>query len=137
MKIYYKGECYPLIWKTQMRKDLWYSMEPARLKITMPRSIYDYISSEVNRTNNRMDDSGLYELKFEVHKSESDIVKWGVSDKKTGLWEIEALVYSCIMSSEFTDGTVIGIFDVGVMEVKVQDKSRLRDYLLNEIVQYI
>lgn len=138
MRLYYNDGVYPVTWKTGMRKDRWYSMEPAKIKVTMPKSVYETILKDVNKINNNPKRDSVYLFKFELSKSESDIVEWGISEHKSGLWRMEAFIYSCSVSSKFKNGDVIVIFDIAVSEVSLMDnsilKARLRDQILNELV---
>lgn len=138
MMMRFKNEFYPIVWKTQMRGDMWYSMEPAKIKITMPASVYDVLSKDINRINNDPDRDSCYRLSFDVIKFESDNVKWRISYHKSGVWRVNTFVYNCTVSSKFRNGDVIAIFDIAVDNADILDKSIftsiLRDRILNELV---
>lgn len=134
MKIYFKNGCYPVVWKTGMKDNMWYSMEPAKLKITMPASVYDVLSKDINRVNKDPNRDSCYRFRFDISKFESDNVKWGISEHKSGLWRVGTFVYSCSISSKFKNGDVIAIFDLAVDTAVMLDKSVLRDRILNELV---
>lgn len=132
MIFYYNDVGYPMTWKSEMRDNMWYNMEPAKIKVTMPYSLYMEI---LNQYKINSVDKLLF---FEVLKSNSDIVKWGISNKNIGIWKIEACIYSMSISSKFRNGDVITIFDIAVCESIELDegfvKQRLRDELLRELV---
>jgi hypothetical protein len=48
MKLYYNGKGFPCKWKTQMKNDnMWYSMEPVKIKFTLPESVYNAIMIDI------------------------------------------------------------------------------------------
>ena len=47
MKLYYNGRGYPVQWKSLMRKDMWYNMEPVKIKFTLPESVYKAILIDI------------------------------------------------------------------------------------------
>ena len=134
MRLYYNDGVYPVTWKTGMRKDRWYSMEPAKIKVTMPSTIYDIISKDINTVNSDPNRESCYRFRFDISKFESDNVKWGISDHKSGLWRVSTFVYSCSVSSRFKNGDVIAIFDLAVDNAELLDKSVFRDRILDELV---
>ena len=51
MKLYYNGKGYPVKWKSLMRKDMWYNMEPVKIKLTLPESVYKAILVDIKLDN--------------------------------------------------------------------------------------
>ena len=52
MKFFYNGKGFPCNWKTQMKSDnMWYSMEPVKLTVTIPQSLYDIILLDIKLRN--------------------------------------------------------------------------------------
>ena len=47
MKLYYNGKGYPVKWKSLMNKDMWYNMEPVKIKFTLPESVYKAILIDI------------------------------------------------------------------------------------------
>jgi hypothetical protein len=47
MKFFYNGKGFPCKWKTQIKGDMWYSMEPVKIKFTLPESVYDAIMIDI------------------------------------------------------------------------------------------
>jgi hypothetical protein len=47
MIMYYKDYVFPIIWKSLMSKDMWYSMEPAKITATIPLEIYQPIRMSI------------------------------------------------------------------------------------------
>ena len=59
MKFFYNGKGFPCNWKTQMKSDnMWYSMEPVKLTVTIPQSLYDIILLDIklDKKNNTLRD---------------------------------------------------------------------------------
>lgn len=138
MKLYLNGKGYPMTWKTQMKDDMWYSMEPARIKVTLPESEYRKIS-EFTKKEMRLCEYDTFV--FQVYKSESDKMKWihtshtGSEFKENnGLWNVDCFVYSASICSKFRNGLVTAVFDVNACSFTKCNKSILRDLLLNELV---
>ncbi len=140
MKLIYKDNIYPLIWKTQMVKDHWYNMEPAKLKTTMPFSVYESIRLEKNlfeKTNR--EDYEPFLLTVDIYKKMDEVVEWDLSPLDYhGLWTIEIIIYSMSISSKFRDGSCTAIFEIGLYKHDEKDKSeiisKLRDIKLSELV---
>lgn len=142
MKFYHNSIGYKCEWKSLMKgSELWYSMEPARLSITMPKSIYnDIINSLKLRTAIQKSKSLSYGetepmLNLKILKELNEEVKWGIhSSDQIELWEIDALLDRISISSEFPDGTIIAKLDINIDQSNKCDKSELRELLLNEIL---
>lgn len=144
MKLYYKDKGYPVVWKSQMKSNMWYSMEPVKLHVVMPisvyKEIYNFFIKEINSDGSDM--SVLHQqdntINFQIHVSETDKINSRVIEQdrhKQGLWDLECFIISASFSSKFKNESVMAIFDVNVMNCDfIIDKSILRDLLLNELV---
>jgi hypothetical protein len=130
MIFYYNNIGYPMNWKSKMNSDMFYNMEPAKIKVTLPYDIYRKIYDDLRNEKN--------EIHFKVLKRKYDKVKWSISEESYGLWSIDAFVYSLSISSKFRNGDVTMVIDIGVFEFKKfsdqEYKSVLRDELLKELV---
>lgn len=129
MKLYLNGKGYPMTWKTEMKDDMWYSMEPAKIKVTLPESEYRKISEFAKEI-------GLGEYEFQIHKLKSDKIKWNPSnvDDDSGLWNVSCFVYYTSICSKFRNGLVTAVFDINASSFTKCKKDVLRDLLLNELV---
>jgi hypothetical protein len=133
MKIYYNDDCLTVIWKSLMRDNMWYSMEPAKLKITTTKSMYDDLHSQW--VNFECRDSNRFVMDFDIYKPSNEKVKWGLSGPDdTGLWSLQAYVNSISSTSVFPNGTITIVIDISVLDKIKQDKSELRNHILNELV---
>lgn len=137
MKLIYKDDIYPLYWKTQMRNDSWYSMEPAKMRVTMPSHVYESIKFDRSKYNS-LKLNEPFTFKFDVYK-DNELVTWGVSAPEyNGFWNIEVVVYSMLVSSKFRNGNLLAIFEVGVYNADEKDKSEaislMRDLTLSQLI---
>lgn len=145
MKFHYKEKSYPAIWKTQMKKDMWYSMEPAKLKITLPFEIYQeinklFIDNQKSQSHQNKNLFGEIEVdqkrfNFKISKSYDEKIIWGIISKEgqSGIWDIEAWLNSSTISSKFKNNTVTAIFDIAVISHQENDKSISRELILDEL----
>jgi hypothetical protein len=129
MKFYYDGVGYPCKWKTKMSKNMWYIKEPAKLKVTLPMSVYDKIKKE---------ELDIWPFKFKILKANGEYIHFNKSvDSSLEIWKLECHVNSFIICSEFRrDGLVRLVtvnFDILVIEYDLLEKSEIRDIILNEI----
>lgn len=134
MKFYYKNIGYTCNWKTKMRKDMWYSMEPARIRVTLPKNIYLEILKYIkeDNTNKKLFDK----VNFTILKSPGEELYFNKSIvENLEIWEIECFLNSSVVSSEYKKkGTVSVHFDVNIHESKLLEKDEARDIILNEIL---
>jgi hypothetical protein len=132
MKLYYNGKGYPVKWKSLMRKDMWYNMEPMRIKITLPESVYKAILIDIKLNKDELRDIFSFNLLLNKDELSRDRDKLVVETNE--YWKIDACVDRVSISSRFRNGDVTAIFEVSIFEEEELDKSELRNILLNELV---
>ena len=135
MKLYYNGKGYPCKWKTQMKNDnMWYSMEPVKLTLTIPRSLYDVILLDIklDKGNNTLND--IFRFNLLIQKGEMSRDRDKLVAEQNELWSMETYLNRSTISSKFKNDEVTVVFDLSVFEDVELDKSELRNLLLNELV---
>lgn len=135
MKLYYNGKGFPCKWKTQMNNDnMWYSMEPVKLTVTIPESLYDIILLDIklDKKNNTLRDIFRFRLLLQKGEMSRDRDKLVVENNE--LWDMETYLDRSTISSKFRNGDVKVVFYLSVFEEKELDKSELRNILLSELV---
>lgn len=132
MKLYYNGSGYDCKWKTQMRKDMWYNMEPVKIKLTLPESVYKAILIDIKLNKDEHRDIFSFNLLLNKDEMSRDPDKLTVETNE--YWKIDACVDRVSISSRFRNGEVTTIFEVSIFEEEELDKSQLRNLLLNELV---
>jgi hypothetical protein len=132
MKLYYNGSGYDCKWKTQMRKDMWYNMEPVKIKLTLPESVYKAILIDIKLNKDEHRDIFSFNLLLNKDEMSRDPDKLTVETNE--YWKIDACVDRVSISSRFRNGEVTTIFEVSIFEEEELDKSELRNLLLNELV---
>ncbi len=132
MKLYYNSRGYTVQWKSLMRKDMWYNMEPVRIKFTLPESTYKAILIDIKLNKDEHRDIFSFNLLLNKDEISRDRDKLVVETNE--YWKIDACVDRVSISSRFRNGEVVAIFEVSIFEETELDKSELRDMLLNELV---
>jgi hypothetical protein len=132
MKLYYNGRGYPVQWKSLMRKDMWYNMEPVKIKLTLPESVYKAILIDIKLNKDEYRDIFSFNLLLNKDEMSRDRDKLVVETNE--FWKIDACVDRSSITSRFRNGDVIAIFEVSIFEEEELDKSELRNLLLNELV---
>jgi hypothetical protein len=132
MKLYYNGRGYPVQWKSLMRKDMWYNMEPVKIKLTLPESVYKAILIDIKLNKDEYRDIFSFNLLLNKDEMSRDRDKLVVETNE--YWKIDACVDRVSITSRFRNGDVIAIFEVSIFEEEELDKSELRNILLNELV---
>ena len=132
MKLYYNGRGYPVQWKSLMRKDMWYNMEPVKIKFTLPESVYKAILIDIKLNKDEHRDIFSFNLLLNKDEMSRDPDKLVVETNE--YWKIDACVDRASITSRFRNGDVVAIFEVSIFEEEELDKSELRDLLLNELV---
>ena len=135
MKLYYNGKGFPCKWKTQMKNDnMWYSMEPVKLTVTIPRSLYDVILLDIklDKGNNTLND--IFRFNLLIQKGEMSRDRDKLVAEQNELWSMETYLNRSTISSKFKNDEVTVVFDLSVFEDVELDKSELRNLLLNELV---
>ena len=131
MKLYYNGKGYPVIWKSLMKKDMWYNMEPVKIKFTLPESVYRAILMDIKLDKS---DRDTFSFNLLLQKGETSRDRDKLLVETNEFWKINACVDRASITSRFRNGDVIAIFEVSIFEEEELDKSELRDLLLNELV---
>lgn len=132
MKLYYNGRGYPVQWKSLMRKDMWYNMEPVKIKFTLPESVYKAILIDIKLNKDEHRDIFSFNLLLNKDELSRDRDKLVVETNE--YWKIDACVDRVSITSRFKNGTVTAIFEVSVFEETELDKSELRNILLSELI---
>ena len=132
MKLYYNGRGYPVQWKSLMRKDMWYNMEPVKIKFTLPESVYKAILIDIKLNKDEHRDIFSFNLLLNKDEISRDRDKLVVETNE--YWKIDACVDRVSITSRFKNGTVTAIFEVSVFEETELDKSELRNILLSELI---
>jgi hypothetical protein len=135
MKFYYDGVGYPCKWKTKMNKSMWYSQEPAKLRVTLPVSVYDKIKRDIKADNGKLFDI----IKFKILKNENEKLNfYNSNDSEKEMWQLECCLEYSIICSEFKESKenklFSVIFDLTVMDNELMNKSDMRELILNEIL---
>lgn len=131
MKLYYNGRGYPVQWKSLMRKDMWYNMEPVKIKLTLPESVYNAILIDIKLDKS---DRETFSFNLLLKKDETSRDSDKLLVETNEYWKIDAYVNRSSISSRFRNGDVTAIFEVSIFEQEELDKSELRNILLNELV---
>jgi hypothetical protein len=123
MKIYINNRLLEVEWKSLMEPDMWYSMEPAILKI---KKIHrnEYHSLLKDKKDN---------VSITVYKLKSDFTD-KLDEYKAGLFDIEIILYYSKVVKRRRDGYLDIILNVCVKEMEQKDKSELRDILLETLI---
>ena len=132
MKLYYNGRGYPVQWKSLMMKDMWYNMEPVKIKFTLPESVYKAILIYIKLNKDEHRDIFSFNLLLNKDEMSRDPDKLVVETNE--YWKIDACVERVSITSRFKNGTVTAVFEVSIFEEEELDKSELRDILLSELV---
>jgi len=132
MKLYYNGRGYPVQWKSLMRKDMWYNMEPVKIKFTLPESVYKAILIDIKLNKDEYRDIFSFNLLLNKDEMSRDRDKLVVETNE--YWKINVCVDRASITSRFRNGDVVAIFEVSIFEEEELDKSELREILLNELV---
>lgn len=134
MKLYYNGKGYPVQWKSLMRKDMWYNMEPVKIKLTIPDSVYRAILVDIKFNNEDGWNRDTFNFNLLLKKDELSRDRDKLVVESNEYWKIKSFVDRCSITSRFRNGDVIAIFEVSIFEEEELDKSELREALLNELV---
>ena len=132
MKLYYNGRGYPVQWKSLMRKDMWYNMEPVKIKFTLPESVYKAILIDIKL--NKDEHRDIFSFNLLLNKDEMSRDRDKLVAETSEYWKIDACVDRASITSRFRNGDVVAIFEVSIFEEEELDKSELREILLNELV---
>jgi len=134
MKLYYNGRGYPVQWKSLMRKDMWYNMEPVKIKFTLPESVYKAILIDIKLDDENKTLRDIFRFNLLLQKDEISRDRDKLVVETNEYWKIDACVDRASITSRFRNGEVTAIFEVSIFEEEELDKSELRDILLSELV---
>lgn len=140
MKFYYNdSNGYECTWKTSMKGNYWYNMEPVVVKVRVPIEIYNQIKKDIilkNEDIRELKDKGLEDIfHFKILKQKNEKVRWGVySSDDVELWNFTAILDRISYTSKFTDNTVMAHINCLIQEHGKSDISEVRELLLNELV---
>jgi hypothetical protein len=134
MKLYYNGKGYPVKWKSLMNKDMWYNMEPVKIKFTLPESVYKSILIDIKLSNEDKKSRDIFGFNLLLQKGEMSRDRDKLVVETNEFWKIESYLDRVSISSRFRNGEVIAIFEVSIFEEEELDKSELRNIILNELV---
>jgi hypothetical protein len=134
MKFFYNGKGFTCKWKTQIKGDMWYNMEPVKLIVTIPQSLYDIILLDIklDKENKTLHDIFRFNLLLQKGEMSRDRDKLVVETNE--FWEMETYLNRATISSKFRNDDVKVVFDISVFEENELDKSELRNILLGELV---
>jgi hypothetical protein len=134
MKFYYNDVGYICNWKTKMSKNMWYNMEPAKVKVSLPKNILHKILLDVKEDtkNNTLHDI----IKFKILKSTGEELYFNDSiNDNNELWQLECYLNSSIISSEYKKEGIVSVhFDILVIDSQLLNRDEMRDILLSEIL---
>lgn len=135
MKLYYNGKGYPCKWKTQMKNDnMWYSMEPVKIKFTLPESVYKAILIDIKLDEENKTLRDIFRFNLLLQKGEMSRDRDKLVVETNEFWKIDTYLDRVSISSRFRNGDVTAIFEISIFEEEELDKSELRNLLLNELV---
>lgn len=138
MKLYYNGRGYPVQWKSLMREDMWYNMEPVKIKFTLPESVYKAILIDIklnkDERKSRFRHRDIFSFNLLLNKDELSRDPDKLTVETNEYWKIDACVDRVSITSRFRNGEVTAIFEVSIFEDVELDKSELRNILLSELV---
>jgi hypothetical protein len=134
MKLYYNGKGYPVNWKSLMKKDMWYNMEPVKIKVTLPESVYNAILIDIKLDNENKTLKDIFRFNLLLNKGEISRDKELLIVETNEYWNIDAYLDRTFVSSKFRNGDVTAVFEISIFNKIKLDKSELRDILLNQIL---
>lgn len=134
MKLYYNGKGYLVKWKSLMNKDMWYNMEPVKIKFTLPESVYSAILMDIKLDEENKTLRDVFRFNLLLQKDEISRDRDKLTVETNEFWKIESYLDRVSISSRFRNGDVTAIFEVSIFEEEELDKSELRDLLLNELI---
>jgi hypothetical protein len=134
MKFFYNGKGFPCKWKCQIKGDMWYSMEPVKLTVTMPQSLYDIILLDIKLDKENKTLHDIFRFNLLLQKGEMSRDRYKLVVETNEFWEMETYLNRATISSKFRNDGVKVVFDISVFEENELDKSELRNILLSELI---
>ena len=108
---------------------MWYNMEPVKIKLTLPESVYNAILIDV-----RLNEENIFRFNLLLQKGEISRDRDKLVVETNEYWKIDSRLDKRTISSRFRNGEVTAIFEVSIFEEEELDKSELREVLLNELI---
>lgn len=125
MKLIYKDVKYPCVLKSEMELNMWYSMEPVKLTVTIPMTDYFNIRTDIKDCNDQFHFKLLVDKRDKVNNFSNEFV--------VGLWSIDSNFERSTITSNFGKGIVNVIFKLHIIDRELNDKSELRDLIINDL----
>jgi sRNA-binding regulator protein Hfq len=125
MKFIYKDEKYPCVLKSEMKDDMWYSMEPVKITVTIPLTNYFKMRTDIKDSDNN--------LHFRLLVDKNDSVKNFSEEFNQGLWMVDSQFERSTITSSFSKGVVKVIFKLHIYERELTPKSELREFIMNDL----
>ena len=135
MKLYYNGKGYPVKWKSLIKKNnMWYNMEPVKLKFILPESLYNVILLDIKLDYENKTIRDIFRFNLLLQKDELSRNSDKLIVENSEYWKVEAYLDRVSISSRFRNGDVTAIFEVSIFNETELDRSVIREVLLNEIL---
>lgn len=134
MKLYYNGKGYPVKWKSLTKKGMWYNMEPAKLKFTLPESVYNVILLDIKLDNENKTQRDIFRFNLLLQKDELSRKSDKLIVENSEYWKVESFLDRVSISSRFRNGDVTAIFEVSIFNQIELDRIAIREVLLNELL---
>ncbi len=125
MKLVYKNDKYPCVLKSEMEPNMWYNMEPIKLTVTIPMTDYFNIRTDIKDCNDQFHFKLLVDKRDRVNNFSNEFV--------AGLWSIDSNFERSTITSSFSKGVVNVIFKLHIVDRELNDKSELRDLIINDL----
>jgi hypothetical protein len=134
MKFFYNGKGFPCKWKSQIKGDMWYNMEPVKLIVTIPQSLYDIILLDIKLDKENKTLHDIFRFNLLLQKGEMSRDRDRLLVELNEFWNIDSYLHRSTIASKFKNDEVTIVFDISVFEEVELDKSELRNLLLGELV---
>jgi len=143
MKLYYDGIGYSCKLKSEMKgNNIWYSMEPISIKLTLPKYIYDKILLDIKLDNENKTLRDIFRFKLLIQKGElsrnkdkcGNLVYTHSQVVQNEFWELETYLDRLTITSKFRNGYVTAKFSLSIFSEMELDKSELREIILNQLI---
>lgn len=139
MKLYYDGIGYPCKLKSEMKgNNTWYNMEPVKVKVTLPKYIYDKILLDIKLDNENKTLQDIFRFKLLIQKGELSRNKdnWNTHSQvvQNEFWELETYLDGLTITSKFRNGDITAKFSLSIFSEMELDKSELRELILNQLI---
>jgi hypothetical protein len=134
MKLYYNGKGYPVKWKSLTKKNMWYNMEPVKLKFTLPESVYNVILLDIKLDTENKNLRDIFRFNLLLQEGELSRNSDKLVVENSEYWKVESFLNRVSISSRFRNGDVTAIFEVSIFNQIELDRIAIREVLLNELL---